>query len=156
MVQIVLGHQVGVGVIVGEGLVLVGSGDPIDAEAVGGRVEGAEGVPQPCRLHQQLEAHLLLERAVPGGLDNAHLFFAPRDPGPLPGELAERHERQSHLQAAAAALSNRYRLIVSLRSFAAWSFREIALVLDIPESTAKTRYQRAKRSLRATLSAVSN
>jgi RNA polymerase sigma-70 factor, ECF subfamily len=76
-----------------------------------------------------------------------------RDPGPLPEELAERHEAQLHLRAAVAALPARYRPVVSLRSFAGLSFREIAQVLGVPESTAKTRFHRAKRLLRAALSA---
>jgi RNA polymerase sigma factor (sigma-70 family) len=76
-----------------------------------------------------------------------------RDPGPLPEELAERHEGQLHLRAVVAALPARYRPVVSLRTFAGLSFREIARVLDVPEATAKTRFHRAKRLLRAALSA---
>ena len=60
--------QVGVDVVVGQGAVLVGSGDPVDAEAVGGGVEVAQGTPQPRRLDQQLQAHLLLKRHVAGRL----------------------------------------------------------------------------------------
>lgn len=70
----------------------------------------------------------------------------------LPEELAERHEIQLHLRAAIVALPARYRSVVYLRSIAGWSFREIAKKLDIPETTAKTRYHRAKRLLRAALS----
>ena len=61
--------EVGVDVVVGEGAVLVGSGDAVDAEPVGGGVEVPERMPQPRRLDEQLEAHLLLERAVTGRLD---------------------------------------------------------------------------------------
>jgi DNA-directed RNA polymerase specialized sigma24 family protein len=53
-----------------------------------------------------------------------------------------RNEGHLHLEAAVAALPARYRPVVSLRSLAGWSFREIARALGIPESTAKTRYYR--------------
>ena len=40
--QVALGHKVGVDVVVSDGTVLVGSGDSIDAELVGGGVEESE------------------------------------------------------------------------------------------------------------------
>ena len=40
--QVALGHEVGVDVVVTEGAVLVGSGDTVDAELVGGGVEEPE------------------------------------------------------------------------------------------------------------------
>jgi RNA polymerase sigma factor (sigma-70 family) len=75
------------------------------------------------------------------------------DTRPLPEELAERHEVQLHLRAAIAALPARYGSVVYLRYVAGLSFRKIAQALNVPESTAKTRYHRAKRLLRAALSA---
>ncbi len=75
------------------------------------------------------------------------------DARPLPEELAERHEVQIHLRAIIAALPPRYRSVVYLRYSAGLSFRKIAQALDVPESTAKTRYHRAKRLLREALSA---
>lgn len=104
--------------------------------------------------------HLRRKPAIPfaelgweGQEDEHSPLLSLRDPGPLPEELAERHEDQLHLWAALAALPDRYRPVVSLRSFAGLSFREIARVLDVPESTAKTRFHRAKRLLRAALCA---
>ena len=67
--QVALGHEVGVDVVVGEGAVLVWSGDAVDAKLVGDGVEVPQRTPQSRRLDEQLEAHLLLERAVTGGLD---------------------------------------------------------------------------------------
>jgi RNA polymerase sigma factor (sigma-70 family) len=75
------------------------------------------------------------------------------DTRPLPEELAERHEVQLHLRAAIAALPARYGSVVYLRYVAGLSFRKIVQALNVPESTAKTRYHRAKRLLRAALSA---
>ena len=43
-VQITLRHEVGVDVVVGEGAVLVGSGDAVDAELAGG-IEESEAIP---------------------------------------------------------------------------------------------------------------
>lgn len=84
--------------------------------------------------------------------DECSPLLALRDPGPLPEELAERHEGHLRLWAAIGALPARYRPVVSLRSLTGWSFHEIARMLDIPESTAKTRYHRAKRMLHTILS----
>jgi RNA polymerase sigma factor (sigma-70 family) len=85
--------------------------------------------------------------------DDLSPYMSLRDTRPLPEELAERHEGQLHLRVAIAALPARYRSVVYLRYVAGWGFRKIAQALSIPESTAKTRYHRAKQLLRAALSA---
>ncbi len=66
--QVLLGHEVGVDVVVGDGTVFVGSADAVDAEMAGG-AQVAEGEKQSRRLDEQLQADLLLERGVAGRLD---------------------------------------------------------------------------------------
>ena len=75
------------------------------------------------------------------------------DEGPLPEELAERHDLQSSLQRAIQALPPKFRSVVVLRYANQLSFSEIGQVLKMPEATAKTYFQRAKPLLRTALSA---
>ena len=63
--QVSLRHQVGVDVVVGDGAVLVGAGDAVDAKAPAGVVV-AQRAPQPRGLDEQLEPGLALERMVVG------------------------------------------------------------------------------------------
>src|SRR5579883_1637130 len=73
------------------------------------------------------------------------------DTGPLPEEIAERHDLQSILQRAIDALPPKFRAVVLLRYAAQLSFAEIGQALQMPEATAKTYFQRAKPLLRASL-----
>lgn len=73
------------------------------------------------------------------------------DNSPLPEELAERHDLQETLQKAIAVLPPKFRAVVLLRYASQLSFSEIGRVLQMPEATAKTYFQRAKPLLRATL-----
>ena len=73
------------------------------------------------------------------------------DSTPLPEEWAERHDLQRCLYQAMQALPHKYRMIVALRYASQLSFAEIGQVLGMPESTAKTYFQRAKPLLRASL-----
>ena len=75
----------------------------------------------------------------------------PPDPTPLPDELAERTDLQRILRAAIAALPIKYRTAVTLRYVNELSFAEIARAMDVPENTAKTYFQRAKKILRQKL-----
>ena len=68
--QVLLGHQVGVDVVVDDGAVLVRPGDAVDAEP-SVDVVVAERAPQPGRLGQQLQADVALEGVVAGGVDVA-------------------------------------------------------------------------------------
>jgi RNA polymerase sigma-70 factor, ECF subfamily len=73
------------------------------------------------------------------------------DPRPLPEEVVESHDLQRRLQEAIQALPLKLRAIVFLHYSAQLSFPEIARVLDMPISTAKSRFQRAKLLLRSNL-----
>jgi RNA polymerase sigma factor (sigma-70 family) len=73
------------------------------------------------------------------------------DPGPLPEEVAERRDLQHLLQEAIEALPPKFRSVVILRYSSQMSFPEIAQVLSMPDTTAKTYFHRAKVLLRKTL-----
>ena len=73
------------------------------------------------------------------------------DPGPLPEELAERHDLQAQLQNAIETLSPKFRAVVLLRYASQLSFSEIGKALSMPEATAKTYFHRAKVLLRKIL-----
>jgi RNA polymerase sigma factor (sigma-70 family) len=73
------------------------------------------------------------------------------DTAPLPEELAERRDLRECLQKAIQTLPPKFRAVVLLRYAAQLSFSEIGQVLNMPEATAKTYFQRAKPLLRATL-----
>jgi len=73
------------------------------------------------------------------------------DTGPLPEEVAERHDLQQCLQRAIQALPPKFRAVVLLRYASQLSFSEIGQALNMPEATAKTYFQRAKPLLRAAL-----
>lgn len=73
------------------------------------------------------------------------------DPAPLPDELAERADVQAVLRRAINALPINYRVAVTLRYVNELSFAEIGKAMNVPENTAKTYFQRAKRLLREQL-----
>lgn len=73
------------------------------------------------------------------------------DGEPLPEELAERADLKDLLHAAIQALPARYRAVVALRYSSDLTFGEIGVVLDLPENTVKTHFQRAKAMLRRSL-----
>jgi RNA polymerase sigma-70 factor (ECF subfamily) len=70
------------------------------------------------------------------------------DPTPLPEELVEQQATQEVLKEAIAHLPERYRAVIALRYTSDLSFSEIGQVLNIPEGSAKTYFQRAKLWLR--------
>lgn len=69
----------------------------------------------------------------------------------LPEEVAMHHDSQRQLQGAIQLLPPRFRSVVLLRYAGQLSFSEIGKALNMPESTAKTYFQRAKPLLRANL-----
>ncbi len=97
--------------------------------------------------------------------DDVSPLAAMPDTSPLPEEVAERHDLQACLQRAIEALPPKFRSVVLLRlppkfrsvvllRYASQlSFSEIGHVLNMPEATAKTYFQRAKPLLRTTLTA---
>jgi RNA polymerase sigma factor (sigma-70 family) len=83
--------------------------------------------------------------------DEVSPLAAMLDPDPLPEEWVERRDLQACLQQAILTLPPKFRAVVLLRYAAQFSFAEISQVLQMPEATAKTYFQRAKPLLRATL-----
>jgi len=85
--------------------------------------------------------------------DELSLLAAIPDSLPLPEEVAERHDLQVCLQRAIQELPTKFRSVILLRYASQLSYAEIGQVLQMPEATAKTYFQRAKPLLRAALSA---
>ena len=83
------------------------------------------------------------------------LLHAIPDGYPLPEDIAERHDLQSLLQQAIAALPPTFRSIVFLRYSRECSSAEIGRILNMPENTVKTSFQRARPLLRTELAAHS-
>jgi len=73
------------------------------------------------------------------------------DTSPLPEELAERHDLQRCLHQAIQALPPKFRDVVILRYANQLTFSEVGQILNMPEATAKTYFQRAKPLLRTAL-----
>lgn len=72
-------------------------------------------------------------------------------PSPLLEDLAEQRELREQVCAAIRTLPAHYQTIVALRYALHLSFVEIGRKLGIPESTAKTYFQRAKPLMQASL-----
>jgi RNA polymerase sigma-70 factor (ECF subfamily) len=75
------------------------------------------------------------------------------DPSPLPEEVAEQEDLRERVCFAIQSLPPKFRSIVFLRYKEELSFGEIGHRLNIPQSTAKTYFQRARPLLRALLNA---
>src|SRR5215472_5729636 len=73
------------------------------------------------------------------------------DPDPLPEEVAERVDLSRSQQEAMASLPPKLRLVVQLRCFGELTFAEIGRTLNLPETTAKTSFNRALPRLRKML-----
>jgi len=73
------------------------------------------------------------------------------DTSPQPDEMAERHDLQHKLRQAIDALPPKFRSVVLLRYTSQLSFSEIGRVLNMPEATAKTYFQRARPLLRTAM-----
>jgi RNA polymerase sigma factor (sigma-70 family) len=73
------------------------------------------------------------------------------DPYPLPEEVAEQSDMQKGLQQAIQTLPSKFRRIVILRYREELTFVEIGQMLNIPQNTAKTYFQRARPLLRNAL-----
>jgi RNA polymerase sigma factor (sigma-70 family) len=83
--------------------------------------------------------------------DEAASWETISDSSPTPEELAERRDLQQAIQRAIQALPRKYRAVVLLYYADQLTFSEIGQVLNMPGSTVKTRFYRAKPLLRAAL-----
>ena len=70
----------------------------------------------------------------------------------LPEEIAEHHELQQILRRAIDELPLKFRQVVLLRYIGRFTFVEIGNILNMPQATAKTYFQRARPLLRRALS----
>ncbi len=85
--------------------------------------------------------------------DKAAFLDTIPDTSPTPEELAERRDLQHELQRAILALPHTYRSVVLLYYGEQLNFSEIGQALNMPVSTVKTHFHRAKPFLRAALTA---
>jgi RNA polymerase sigma-70 factor (ECF subfamily) len=80
--------------------------------------------------------------------DEAAFLDAIPDASPTPEELVERHDLQHEIWRAIQSLPHKYRSICVLYYSEQLTFSEIGRILDVPVSTVKTRFHRAKPFLR--------
>src|SRR5262249_9226292 len=93
-VEVLLGHEVGVDVVVGDGAVFVRTSDPIDTKTTF-EVEVPERTPQPRGFDEDLEPDLALEDQIDGGANmmeardrDVRVHMESRGPGrPVAGAL---------------------------------------------------------------------
>jgi RNA polymerase sigma factor (sigma-70 family) len=71
------------------------------------------------------------------------------DTSPTPEEQAELHDLQREIQHAIRALPHTYHPVVWLSYAEQLNYAEIGRILDMPDSTVKSRFNRAKPFLRA-------
>ncbi|HTI15491.1 MAG TPA: sigma-70 family RNA polymerase sigma factor [Dictyobacter sp.] len=83
--------------------------------------------------------------------DEISMFDGIPDDQPLPDAVAENRELELILRRAINKLPPRLRPVVLLRYTRELSFVEIGRILNMPENTAKTYFQRARPYLRAEL-----
>lgn len=72
----------------------------------------------------------------------------------LPGQVLEKRELRQHIYEKIDCLPEHYRIVVILKYINELSFEEIAIVLDQPLSTVKTKLYRAKEMLRTHLTDI--
>ncbi len=83
--------------------------------------------------------------------DEVAFLDAIPDTSPTPEELAERHILQREIRHAIQSLPHTYRSVVWLFYGGQLNFTEIGRILNVPGSTVKTQFNRAKPFLRAVL-----
>jgi RNA polymerase sigma factor (sigma-70 family) len=85
--------------------------------------------------------------------DEVTFLEAIPDTSPTPEEQAELHDLQREIQHALRALPHTYRSVVWLSYGGQLKYAEIGRILDMPDSTVKTHFNRAKPFLRAVFTA---
>lgn len=78
----------------------------------------------------------------------------PVDRGAGPSEQIEEAERRRQVHEAIGALGNEYRSVLVLREMEDRSYEEIAVMLDLPVGTVRSRLHRARLQLRDALKEV--
>ncbi len=70
-----------------------------------------------------------------------------------PDAALESNNLSEQIQGGLMALNENYRMVVVLRHFSDFSYREIGAILDIPEKTVKSRLYSARQAMKETLQA---
>ncbi|GCE05830.1 RNA polymerase sigma factor [Dictyobacter aurantiacus] len=97
---------------------------------------------------------LFCELEESGGHDDFSWLDTIPDEDPLPEVVVEQQEMRRLLRKAICHLPPHFRSIVMLRYTQELSFGEIARLLNMPENTAKTYFQRARPLLRSALQQI--
>jgi RNA polymerase sigma-70 factor (ECF subfamily) len=101
------------------------------------------------RKRTRNKQHLSLEEYIE--LEENSVARQIEDPAPAPGMVAELNERHDLLQHAIAALPDYQRAMIVLYHTEGLSYEEIAVVLNLPIGTVKSRLNRARLTLREKL-----
>jgi len=113
-------------------------------------------VSNACRMHRRKGKYeprqeLTLEDLMPRGRRDAEIEIA--DVASLPDDEVARAELRQTVQDGIRALAPEYRMVLHLRDIEQLSTQEVAVALDLPESTVKMRLHRARLKLRNILAA---
>jgi RNA polymerase sigma-70 factor, ECF subfamily len=105
------------------------------------------------RHKRVLSQHLLFFCEGEARIEEDEVIFleAIPDTSPTPEEQAELHDLQREIQHAIHALPHTYRPVVWLFYRSQLNYAEIGRILNMPDSTVKTHFNRAKPFLRAAL-----
>lgn len=92
-------------------------------------------------------------KQVPVSVDHARETRGdePVDAGPAPGERLEREERCRRVRQAIALLPEEQRAVLVLRDLDGLHYEEIAVILDLPVGTVRSRLHRARLQFRDVL-----
>lgn len=106
-------------------------------------------------IRRRRRRRLRLEEPATGRREGEQFLALAVDDGPLPAELAGAAERDSRVHAAVEALPDWLRRPVELRYYEHLPYEEIAVRLELPIGTIKSRLHRAHRTLAEMLETVS-
>src|SRR5204863_10092170 len=98
--------------------------------------------------HRRRHQPLVSERTRTG------FGMEPTDRAERLDEQLMRQERAARVQQALASLSDEHRTIIVLREFEDCDYDEIALILNVPVGTVRSRLHRARLQLRESLQLV--
>ncbi len=104
------------------------------------------------RKKQRVRAHSSLEEYVE--LEDSVVARQIQDPDPGPETMSIRGERDELVQLAVLQLPRNQRLMISLYHFHNRSYEDIAVILDLPIGTVKSRLNRARLALKQKLAGV--
>ena len=121
--------------------------------------KGIEGIDEPkrkawcARVARNAALDLLRRRSVRPAPGRAEAVSEPACDAPLPDDAAEAGDLRVELARAVGALDEPYRSILVLREVEGLAYADIAEAVDLPLNTMKVYLHRARRRVRAALTA---